>query len=123
MPKELLTVRAPQKNDEVSPASSGRRVNDILGTGEMADLTRAFDWSQTPVGAVEQWPEALLITVNTLLGSRHPMFLWWGEESFSSTTTGIAPVFERTSIRRLSVRGEESAGRRYGQSSGRRSRQ
>ncbi len=46
----------------------------------MADLTRALDWAQTPVGPVEQWPEALLVTVNTLLGSRFPMFLWWGDE-------------------------------------------
>src|ERR1700755_1848067 len=52
----------------------------IHGTGEMADLTRAFDWSETPVGPVEQWPDTLLITVNTLLASRFPMFLWWGEE-------------------------------------------
>lgn len=46
----------------------------------MADLTRAFDWSQTPVGPVAQWPDTLLITVNTLLASRHPMFLWWGDD-------------------------------------------
>ncbi len=52
----------------------------IRGRGEMADLTRAFDWNQTPLGPVEQWPVALLITVNTLLSSRHPMFLWWGDD-------------------------------------------
>jgi PAS domain S-box-containing protein len=46
----------------------------------MADLTRAFDWSQTPVGPIEHWPQTLLITVNTLLSSRHPMFLWWGKD-------------------------------------------
>jgi PAS domain S-box-containing protein len=46
----------------------------------MADRTRAFDWSQTPVGPIEQWPETLFITVNTMLASRHPMFLWWGKE-------------------------------------------
>jgi signal transduction histidine kinase len=46
----------------------------------MADLTRAYDWSHTPVGPIDEWPEALLITVNTLLCSRHPMFLWWGKE-------------------------------------------
>jgi len=75
-----VNVRPEQKIDIV-PAeapSEGRRT--IFGTGEMADLTRGYDWSQTPVGPVEQWPEALLITVNTLLSSRHPMFLWWGEE-------------------------------------------
>jgi PAS domain S-box-containing protein len=46
----------------------------------MADLTRAFPWSDTPVGPVDQWPDALLITVNTILSSRHPMFLWWGDD-------------------------------------------
>jgi signal transduction histidine kinase len=52
----------------------------ISGSGEMAGRTRAFDWARTPVGPVEHWPEALLITVNTLLSSRHPMFLWWGKD-------------------------------------------
>lgn len=70
------------KND---PAVSARFISKapyklIHGTGEMADLTRAFDWSQTPIGPVEQWPDTLLITVNTLLASRFPMFLWWGND-------------------------------------------
>ncbi len=71
----------PEQNIDIVPAmppSAGRKT--IFGTGEMADLTRAHVWSQTPVGPVEQWPEALIVTVNTLLSSRHPMFLWWGEE-------------------------------------------
>ncbi len=46
----------------------------------MADLTRRFDWSRTSVGAVENWPPTLLTTVNLLLASRHPMFLWWGPD-------------------------------------------
>jgi signal transduction histidine kinase len=52
----------------------------LYGVGEMAELTRAYDWSRTPVGPIEAWPEVLWNTVNTLLNSRHPMFLWWGEE-------------------------------------------
>ncbi len=46
----------------------------------MADLTRTFDWSHTSIGPIDRWPEVLLNTVNTLLNSRHPMFLWWGED-------------------------------------------
>ena len=46
----------------------------------MADLVRNFDWANTPVGAIEDWPELLLNTVNTLLSSRQPMFLWWGKD-------------------------------------------
>ncbi|HZD49102.1 MAG TPA: ATP-binding protein [Silvibacterium sp.] len=69
-----------QKIDIVAPARVDAGPSAIFGTGEMADLTRAYDWSHTPVGPVEQWPETLLTTVNTLLSSRHPMFLWWGDE-------------------------------------------
>jgi hypothetical protein len=70
------------KNDPGASAPPIRRAPHELihGTGEMADLTRAFDWSETPVGPIEEWPDTLLITVNTLLASRFPMFLWWGEE-------------------------------------------
>ena len=46
----------------------------------MGALTRAFDWSSTPLGAVDQWPRSLLATVQIVLTSRFPMFLWWGAE-------------------------------------------
>ena len=52
----------------------------IHGTGELAELTRKFDWSTTPVGAVDQWPDVLLSMVNMILSAPHPMFIWWGEE-------------------------------------------
>jgi PAS domain S-box-containing protein len=70
------------KNDPAAsaPLIPGDPQKLIYSTGEMADLTRAFNWSETPVGPVEQWPDTLLITVNTLLASRFPMFLWWGDE-------------------------------------------
>jgi two-component system, OmpR family, sensor histidine kinase VicK len=52
----------------------------IFGSGEMADLIRAFDWSTTSLGSIENWSEALLITVNTMLGNRQPNFLFWGSD-------------------------------------------
>ncbi len=63
----------------------------IFGAGEMADLIRAFDWSSTPVGPIDQWPETLLITVNTMLATRHPMFLWWGPELIQFYNDGYRP--------------------------------
>jgi len=59
---------------------SGSSKSRIHSSGEMADLVRNFDWAKTPVGAIEDWPELLLNTVNTLLSSRQPMFLWWGKD-------------------------------------------
>jgi signal transduction histidine kinase len=52
----------------------------IFGSGEMAELIRAFDWSTTSLGPIENWSEALLITVNTVLGNRQPNFLFWGSD-------------------------------------------
>jgi signal transduction histidine kinase len=57
----------------------------------MADLTRAYDWSSTPVGPIEEWPDLLLTTVNTILSSRHPMFLWWGTELIQFYNDGYRP--------------------------------
>jgi PAS domain S-box-containing protein len=55
------------------------RCSRIFGPGEMAERTRAFDWNQSSLGPMEQWPESLLNIVNTLLECPHPMFLWWGK--------------------------------------------
>lgn len=57
-----------------------RSANKLYGLGEMAELTRAYNWGRSSIGSIETWPEVLLTTVNTLLNSRHPMFLWWGDD-------------------------------------------
>src|ERR1700749_21681 len=80
-PPELIrmaSMSGPPNIIENEQASAVNRRSIIFGEGEMADLIRGFDWSATPVGPIEQWPNALRITVNTMLGTRQPMFLWWG---------------------------------------------
>jgi len=49
------------------------------GGGEMAGLMRSLDWSQTPLGSPEQWSQSLKTSIRIMLGSRYPMFVWWGE--------------------------------------------
>ncbi len=46
----------------------------------MGALTRAYDWAGTPLGPPSQWPLSLRTTVNIVLNSRFPMFLWWGPD-------------------------------------------
>lgn len=55
--------------------------HDFLAKGgEMGALTRAKDWSKTPVGPVESWPQSLRTTLGILLNSKFPMFLFWGPD-------------------------------------------
>ena len=48
--------------------------------GQMGDYINALDWSKTPVGSVETWPQSLKSLVKTLLASRYPMLLAWGPD-------------------------------------------
>lgn len=46
----------------------------------MRALCRELDWAATPLGAVDGWSQSLRTTVGLVLGSRNPMFLFWGPE-------------------------------------------
>src|SRR5260370_15684768 len=52
----------------------------LAGGGEMGALTRAYDWSASPLGAPETWPQSLRTAVRILLNTNHPMFIWWGPQ-------------------------------------------
>ncbi|WP_276380362.1 PAS domain S-box protein [Flavobacterium sp. H4147] len=55
--------------------------HDFLAKGgEMGELTRAKNWSETSVGPVESWSQSLRTTLGILLNSKFPMFLFWGPE-------------------------------------------
>jgi PAS domain S-box-containing protein len=52
----------------------------FAGGGEMGARMRAFDWSTTPLGPVEQWPQSLQIAVRIILSSGFPMHVSWGPD-------------------------------------------
>src|SRR5436305_658549 len=53
---------------------------NLAGGGEMGALMRSLDWSKTPLGPVENWPQSLRTSVSICLSSRYPMLIWWGPE-------------------------------------------
>jgi PAS domain S-box-containing protein len=53
---------------------------DFIPDNEMGNLIRAKDWSKTPVGPIDSWPQSLRTTLSIILNSKFPMFLWWGPE-------------------------------------------
>jgi signal transduction histidine kinase len=46
----------------------------------MARRVLAFDWSATPLGAIDDWPRSLRAIVGTCLHSGFPMAVYWGPE-------------------------------------------
>lgn len=48
--------------------------------GEMGTIIRSYNWSSTPIGSIETWPQSLLTTLSIVLNSNFPMFLFWGEQ-------------------------------------------
>ncbi len=77
-----------------NPASPLADSSQIIGEGEMADLIRAFDWDTTPLGPVLSWPDLLVTTVNLMLASRHPMFLFWGPDYIQFYNDGYRPSIQ-----------------------------
>src|SRR6476620_561200 len=52
----------------------------FTGPGELRALCREFDWSATPLGPVEHWPESLGTAVRLMLAAPVAISLWCGPE-------------------------------------------
>ena len=52
----------------------------VRGGGALGQLVREFDWTKTPLGAIEEWPQSLKTIVRTMLTSRFAMWMSWGPE-------------------------------------------
>jgi signal transduction histidine kinase len=79
------------------------------GESEMSARCRAFDWSSTSLGPVEKWSRSLRTIASTMLGSRHPMFLWWGPDLTQIYNDGYKPSFGTTGrdVAALGAKGRE----------------
>lgn len=52
----------------------------FAGGGEMGARMAAYDWSRTPLGPHETWPQSLKTAVGIMLASRYAMWMAWGDE-------------------------------------------
>ena len=52
----------------------------VTGGGEMGERIRAFDWSKTPLGPLERWPQSLKTAIRIMLTSRQAFWIGWGPE-------------------------------------------
>ena len=64
----------------------------FAGRSGMGARIQEFDWSKTPIGAMDRWPLSLKTAVSIVLGSRYPMFVWWGPELINLYNDAYASI-------------------------------
>lgn len=77
------------QNASLHPLLMGSAAEGGAITGQ---LLLAMNWAETPLGPVEQWPQALRIAVSICLNSRFPMFVWWGPRAINIYNDAYIPV-------------------------------
>ncbi|WP_167369522.1 PAS domain-containing sensor histidine kinase [Flavobacterium defluvii] len=61
--------------------------------GESAQIIGQIDWDNHILGSPDKWPENLKNTLSTLLSSKFPMFLWWGNDLVQFYNDSYRPSF------------------------------
>src|SRR5882724_6112379 len=64
----------------------------LRGGREMAKAILARDWSTSPVGPLEQWPQSLRTTVSLCLASKFPISIAWGPQRVQLYNDGYWPI-------------------------------
>src|SRR5579884_2997782 len=67
-------------------------VDCFAASGEMASLMRSIDWSKTPVGPAEKWPQSLKTALSILLTQKTPVFIFWGPEHVQFYNDAYRPI-------------------------------
>jgi signal transduction histidine kinase len=77
-------------------AQSLREAPEFLaGGGEMAGRMREMQWTRTPLGSPSEWPQPLRHALRTMLASRQPMSLWWGNSLVHLGNDACRPLLGR----------------------------
>src|SRR5947208_8511388 len=69
-----------------------RPENWLVRGGEMGKVVRSRDWSKTPLGPIESWPQSLRTTVSLGLASTFPISLVWGPRHVQIYNDGYWPI-------------------------------
>lgn len=64
----------------------------LSGGGEMGKLIRAMDWSSTPLGPLDSWPQSLRTAVSLCLSSTFPILIAWGPHDIQIYNDAYRPI-------------------------------
>src|ERR1700743_1057750 len=75
------------------PSRASARPEDwLVGGGEMGKGVRAMDWTRTPLGTIETWPQSLRTTGGLWWASNFPISLAWGKHHVKIYNDGYWPI-------------------------------
>lgn len=64
------------------PERPTRTADALVGGGTMAEIIRHKDWSRTPLGPIDRWPQSLGTAVEICLHCRFLVIFWVGSWVF-----------------------------------------
>src|SRR5205809_704099 len=98
----LCPITTRRHNLSITPSNSW-----LVGGGEMGALIRSLDWSRSPLGPIDTWPQSLRTRLGICLSSRFPMAIWWGPEIVQFYNDGYRPFLGTKHPRSMGQRGDE----------------
>src|SRR5947209_16135580 len=98
----LCPITTRRHNVSITPSNSW-----LVVGGEMGALIRSLDWSRSPLGPIDTWPQSLRTSLGICLSSRFPMAIWWGPEIVQFYNDGYRPFLGTKHPRSMGQRGDE----------------
>jgi signal transduction histidine kinase len=74
----IMTESALRDHEQPAQPVLPAHLGFLSAPGELAGLIAAHDWSATPLGPIDTWPQSLRTTVSLMLNSSHPIWIGWG---------------------------------------------
>src|SRR5690349_21762138 len=75
-----ISNRMKSGNRSMAMPSMNMSLEFLAAGGKVGAMMRAHDWSESPLGPPESWPQSLRSVVGLLLQSQFPMFVAWGAD-------------------------------------------
>ena len=94
-------------SSENAPQQTRRSLAFLSGGGELGAMVRAYDWSKTPLGPPQHWPQNLRTAVSTCLGSSFGIVIWWGRDLILLYNDPYISMLANKHPRALGQKGEE----------------
>jgi hypothetical protein len=91
-PGDAESAGDPEGPGDPESAGDAEAADWLVGGGEMARLIREKDWSRTPLGPIEEWPQSLRTSVSICLASSFPISISWGPQRTQIYNDGFLPI-------------------------------